>query len=55
MWLYDNWRLPKSRNWYLLTAMNVFFNVIGWFIMGAGTYAAAVQIKADIGAGNKST
>ncbi|ORX33435.1 transmembrane amino acid transporter protein-domain-containing protein [Kockovaella imperatae] len=55
MWIYDNVRNQRTRNWYLLMAMNIIFNLIGWFIMGAGTYAAVMQIKADVGAGNKTS
>ena len=55
MWIYDNFRAERTRSWYALLAMNIVFNIIGWYIMGAGTYAAAVQIKSDVGAGNKSS
>ena len=62
MWFYDNWRSPpgqdgsgRTKRWYFLWGMNVLFNLIGWFIMGAGTYAAVVQIKDDIGEGNVSS
>ena len=54
MWLHDNWRGRRTRSWWFLTAMNIIFNIIGWFIMGAGTYAAAMQIKSDVGAGDKT-
>ena len=53
MWFYDNGRpATKTAKWYGLFVLNAVFNLIGWFIMGAGTYAAVVQIRNDIGQGN---
>ena len=55
MWFYDNWRKPRTRLWWFLVVMNAAFQVVGWFIMGAGTYAAAIQIRNDIADGNKTS
>lgn len=54
MYLYDTWRLPKSRNWFILTTMNISFVVIGFFLMIAGTYGAVVLINDDLSAGDKT-
>lgn len=54
MYLYDTWRLPKSRNWWILTTMNIAFVVIGFFLMIAGTYGAVVLINKDLSAGEKT-
>lgn len=46
MWLYDNWKVPsRTMSWKLKVAINVIMNLIGWFIMGVGTYAAVIEIK----------
>lgn len=54
MYLYDTWRLPKTRNWWLLTAMNIAFVIIGFFLMIAGTYGAVVLINDDLSSGDKT-
>ncbi|WWC61558.1 uncharacterized protein I303_104142 [Kwoniella dejecticola CBS 10117] len=46
MWLYDNWTTEKRDNtWKVMSAFNIIINVLGWFIMGMGTYAAVIEIK----------
>ncbi|QPK66786.1 hypothetical protein CNBG_10000 [Cryptococcus deuterogattii R265] len=46
MWLYDNWKVPsRTMLWKLKVAINVIMNLMGWFIMGVGTYAAVIEIK----------
>lgn len=54
MYLWDTWKLPKSRNWFVLTGMNIAFIVIGMFLMIAGTYGAVVLINDDLHAGEKT-
>lgn len=54
MWLYDNFRLPRTIKWWIMTTLNVLFVLLGAFMMVAGTYGAAVVINQDL-SGGKST
>lgn len=45
MWMWDNWRAPRTLSWKLLMAMNATFFVLGWFLMVAGTYGSVVSIN----------
>lgn len=45
MWWYDNWHNPRTTRWYAMMAFTSFVFVSGWFLMIAGTYGSAIDIK----------
>lgn len=45
MWLYDNWHRPRTARWYAMASFAVFVIVSGTFLMIAGTYGSAIDIK----------
>ncbi|KAK5079396.1 hypothetical protein LTR51_001593 [Lithohypha guttulata] len=45
MWLYDNWHKPRNARWYAMVTFACFVIVSGFFLMIAGTYGSAVDIK----------
>lgn len=55
MWMWDNWRSPRTLQWKLLMAMNTVFFFIGWFLMVAGTYGSVVAIDDSFKDGNISS
>lgn len=47
MWLYDNWKDGRDRptlKWFLLSAWSIFVNVLGTFLVVAGTYGSVFSI-----------
>ena len=45
MWLYDNWSRPnRNLSWKLLAAWNISIIIIGFFLMGVGTYGSVKDI-----------
>lgn len=55
MWMWDNWREPRTLQWKLLMAMNIAFFIIGWFLMVAGTYGSVVAINDSFKTGDISS
>lgn len=55
MWMWDNWRAPRTLQWRLLMAMNVAFFFAGWFLMVAGTYGSVVAIDNSFADGDISS
>jgi hypothetical protein len=54
MYLHVTWRSERTRNWWILTVVNVILVLIGTFTMVAGTYASVVQINDDISSGART-
>lgn len=54
MYLHVTWSNERTRNWWILTVVNVILVLIGSFTMVAGTYASVVQINDDITAGSQT-
>ncbi|KAK1922367.1 putative amino acid transporter [Papiliotrema laurentii] len=55
MWLYDNWnREKRDWKWKFMVGWSVFIVVIGFFLMGAGTYGSVMDIIAAYAASNGS-
>jgi len=54
MYLHVTWRSERTRNWWILTAVNVLLVLIGSFTMVAGTYASVIQINDDISSGART-
>jgi len=45
MWLYDNWSRPnRNLSWKLLAAWNILIIIVGFFLMGVGTYGSVKDI-----------
>lgn len=47
MWLYDNWKNPRTTRWYAMVGWCAFVIAIGTFLMIAGTYGAVKVIIDD--------
>lgn len=55
MWLYDNWKNPRTTRWYAMVGWCVFVIAIGTFLMIAGTYGAIKVIIDDYNANGGSS
>lgn len=44
MWLYDNWKAPRSAFWVMKAGFSAFMILAGTFLMIAGTYSAVLGI-----------
>lgn len=54
MWIYDNWKKPRSLKWRVQAGWAIFMIAAGSFLMVAGTYGAVVDIIDSYSSGSSS-